>query len=395
MDFVFFLRIFICVKSTHRILTVKSISELRIALVHDWLTGMRGGEKVLEVLCELYPGATLFALLHNKGAMSPSIERMKIKTSFLQNFPLIERRYRNYLPIFPRAIESFEFSEFDLIISTSHCVAKGAIPARNALHICYCFTPMRYVWDQYGEYFGKGRTDILTRSAMAVIAPRLRTWDVQSCRRVHFFVADSWHVAKRIQRYYSRTADVIHGPVDTTLFTISDTTLDYYLVVSALVPYKRVDLAVETFNQLGKRLVVIGSGPEEGRLKSRAASNIEFLGWQGDESLAKFYANCRALIFPGEEDFGIVPLEAMASGRPVIAYRRGGALETVVGEGENPTGIFFNEQSVASLKGAIEELGTRKFNPQAIRQHAEKFDRKNFRHKLEEYIKEKVASHFA
>jgi glycosyltransferase involved in cell wall biosynthesis len=395
MDFVFFLRIFICVTSTHRILTVKAISELRIALVHDWLTGMRGGEKVLEVLCELYPRATLFTLLHNKGAMSPVIENMKIETSFIQKLPMKERRYRSYLPIFPRAIESFNFSDFDLIISTSHCVAKGARPASHALHICYCFTPMRYVWDQYEEYFGKGRADVVTRSAMALVAPALRNWDVQSASRVDFFVADSWHVAKRIERYYSRTADVIHGPVDTTLFTISETTLDYYLVVSALVPYKRADLAIETFNQLGHRLIVIGSGPEESRLKSRAASNIEFLGWQDDESLAKFYANCRALIFPGEEDFGIVPLEAMASGRPVIAFRRGGALETVVGEGENPTGIFFNEQSVASLKGAIEEFGKRKFNPQAIRQHAEKFDRKNFRSKLEAYIKEKVANHFA
>lgn len=367
---------------------------LRVALVHDWLTGMRGGEKVLEVLCELFPDAKLFTLLHNEGAMSPVIENMKIETSFVQKLPMKGSRYRSYLPIFPRAIESFDLSDFDLVISTSHCVAKGARPAKHALHICYCFTPMRYVWDQYEEYFGKGRADIVTRSAMAFIAPALRNWDVQSASRVHFFVADSWHVAKRIERFYSRTADVIHGPVDTARFTKSDTTLDYYLVVSALVPYKRVDLAVETFNQRGQRLIIVGSGPEESRLKAKAASNIEFLGWQGDESLAKFYANCRALIFPGEEDFGIVPLEAMASGKPVIAFAKGGALETVVGEGDRRTGIFFHEQSVKALTMAIKEFEGTVFDPHAIRSHAESFGRPVFKRKLQTFIEAKVASHF-
>ncbi len=373
---------------------LKANAELRVALVHDWLTGMRGGEKVLEVLCELYPDATLFTLLHNKGAMSTGIENMKIQTSFVQKLPFKEDHYRNYLPFFPRAIESFDFSGYDLIISTSHCVAKGAKPVGNALHICYCFTPMRYVWDQYEEYFGKGRAGIATRTAMTLVAPALRNWDVKSCSRVHFFVADSENVARRIERYYARTADVIHAPVNTSIFTPSGKPGDYYLMVSALVPYKRVDLAVDTFNQLGDRLVIVGSGPEEEKLKAKASSNVEFLGWENDETLAKFYANCRALIFPGVEDFGIVPLEAMASGRPVIAFAEGGALETVVGGGENPTGVFFYEQSVASLKNAIKEFESRQFDSQAIRRHAEKFDRRRFKQRLHDYITDKISIHF-
>jgi len=355
---------------------------------------MRGGEKVLEVLCELYPGATLFTLLHNKGAMSPIIENMEIRTSFVQNLPFKEEQYRRYLPLFPRAIESFDFSGYDLIISTSHCVAKGAKPVGKALHICYCHTPMRYVWDQYPEYFGKGRAGVLTRAAMTIVAPSLRNWDVRTSSRVHFFVANSDNVARRIERYYARASDVIHAPVDTSLFRIEEKPLNYYLMVSALVPYKRVDLAIESFNRRGDRLLIIGTGPDEKRLKAMAASNIEFLGWENDESLAKFYARCRALIFPGVEDFGIVPLEAMASGKPVIAYAEGGALETVVGQGNTPTGVFFHEQSVSALMNAIKEFESRGFNPEAIRKHAEKFDRKRFKQKLHNYINDKISIHF-
>jgi glycosyltransferase involved in cell wall biosynthesis len=373
---------------------MNSTDNLRVALVHDWLTGMRGGEKVLEVLCELYPDATLHTLLHNKGAMSPTIEGMKIQTSFVQNLPFREERYRYFLPLFPRAIESFDFSGYDLILSSSHCVAKGAKPVGNALHLCYCHTPMRYVWDQYNEYFGKGRAGTVTRSAMSLIAPGLRKWDVESSSRVHFFVANSEHVARRIERYYSRAADVIHAPVDCSQFRISEGPLMYYLIVSALVPYKRIDLVIDAFNELGERLVIVGSGPEERRLKARAASNIEFLGWEKDESLVKFYSGCKALIFPGVEDFGIVPLEAMASGRPVIAYAAGGALETVVGSGDNPTGVFFHEQSVSALKKALKEFESMQFDPHAIRKHAEKFDRKRFKQKLHEYITDKIAFHF-
>ncbi|MCX6144645.1 MAG: glycosyltransferase [Ignavibacteriales bacterium] len=367
-----------------------SMPDLRIALVHDWLTGMRGGEKVLEVLCELYPQATLFTLLHNKGSVSETIEKMNIRTSFVDRFPLKATKYRNYLPLFPRAIESFDFSGFDFIFSSSHAVAKGARPAPGALHICYCHTPMRYVWELYEEYFGPGRAGALTRAAMSIVAPRLREWDVRSSDRVNFFIANSRNVADRIRQYYRRPADVIHPPVNVDQFSVSDKDEGYYLIVSALVLYKRVDLAIETFNQLGERLLVVGTGPESKRLQSIANKNIQFLGWQNDLELSKLYAGCRALIFPGIEDFGIVPLEAMASGKPVIAFGKGGVLETVVDDARFPTGLFFREQSVQSLKDSIAKFSTLKFDPLTIRAHAERFARPQFKKRISLYVEDKV-----
>jgi glycosyltransferase involved in cell wall biosynthesis len=357
-----------------------------IAIVHDWLTGMRGGEKVLEVLCELHPGADLFTLLYNPGTVSPAIERMSIRTSFVDSLPFKETGYRRYLPLFPRAIESFDFSPYDLILSTSHCVAKGAVPRAGALHICYCHTPMRYVWEMYDDYFGKGRAGVFTRAAMKFFAPRLRRWDVRSSDRVHFYVANSQYVARRIHRHYGRAADVIHPPVDTSLFRSSERDEGYYLIVSALVPYKRVDLAVRVFNILGERLLVVGKGPELETLKAMASNRIEFLGWQPDSELAGLYAGCRALVFPGLEDFGIAPLEAMASGKPVIAFGGGGALETVVGEGNRRTGLFFREQTEASLREALERFRKIQFDPNIIRAHAEEFSRVKFKERLDGYI---------
>lgn len=362
---------------------------MRVALVQDWLTGMRGGEKILEVLCELFPDATVFALLHNKGAMSPVIERMKIKTSFIQHLPMKSTKYRHYLPLMPLAIGSLDFSGYDLIISTSAAVAKGAIPRDGAKHICYCNSPMRYVWDQYEEYFGKGRAGFITRSVMALVAPYLRRWDVRTCNRVHYFIANSHNVAERISRLYHRTSDVIYPPVNTDQFTVSEKDDGYYLIVSALVPYKRVDLAIEAFNKCGEKLLVVGSGPEREQLEKIANKNIEFLGWQSGESLAKFYAGCRALIFPGVEDFGIVPLEAMASGKPVVAFGEGGALETVVASGASPTGIFFYESTVEALNTAVKSLATLKLDPYAIRRYAETFDRTIFKKHMREYIEQR------
>jgi glycosyltransferase involved in cell wall biosynthesis len=364
----------------------------KIALVHDWLTGMRGGEKVLEVLCELYPQATLFTLLHNKGSVSRVIEEMEIHTSFIDRLPCKSGRYRNYLPLFPRAIESFDFSGYDLILSTSHAVAKGARPAPGALHICYCHTPMRYVWEQYDQYFGPGRANPLTRAAMSFFAPRLRKWDAGSSSRVHAFVANSQNVAERIRQYYQRTADVIYPPVSVDQFSVSEADDGYYLIVSALVPYKRVDLAVEAFKRSGERLLIVGTGPESGRLQSLASRNIEFLGWQPDTELAGLYARCRALIFPGIEDFGIVPLEAMASGKPVVAFGQGGALETVVDDPQRATGVFFREQTPEALREALVKLHDLKLNPHTIRAHAEQFDRKIFKENYRRYVERKVAS---
>ena len=359
---------------------------MRVALVQDWLTGMRGGEKILEVLCELFPDATVFALLHNEGAMSPTIEQMEIKTSFNQHLPMKATKYRKYLPLMPLAIDSIDFSGYDLIISTSAAVAKGAIPKDGAKHICYCNSPMRYVWDQYEEYFGKERAGFVTRSLMALVTPYIRRWDVRSCSRVNYFIANSHNVAERISRIYHRTSDVIYPPVSTDQFTVSEIDDGYYLIVSALVPYKRVDLAIEAFNKYGEKLLVVGSGPEREKLEKISNKNIEFLGWQSGESLAKLYTGCRALIFPGVEDFGIVPLEAMASGKPVVAFGEGGALETVVADGVSPTGIFFYESTVEALNTAIKSLLKMKFDPYAIRRHAEKFDRTIFKQQMMDYV---------
>lgn len=371
---------------------LNTLQNLRVALVHDWLTGMRGGEKVLEVLCELFPAATLFTLVHNRGSVAPTIERMQIRTSFVQRFPFVDRQYRYYLPLFPAAIESFDLSGYDLIISSSHCAAKGVIPPAHALHVCYCHTPMRYVWDQYEEYFGKDRASWLVRQTMSVAAPRLRAWDVRTSSRVHHFIANSHNVAERIRRIYGRESEVVHAPVDVERFTVSKNDEGYFLLVSALVPYKRVDLAVEAFNRMGERLLIVGSGPDLDKLRARARPNVQFLGWQTDDALVKLYAGCRALIFPGEEDFGIVPLEAMASGKPVVAYAKGGALETVVEEGKAPTGIFFHEQRVEALAEAVRKVKKVKWNPQAIRRHALKFDRKLFRTKIEQAIAREVSN---
>lgn len=363
---------------------------MKVALVHDWLTGMRGGEKCLEVLCELYPDAPIYTLLHNKGAMSPLIESKKIVTSFINSLPQKETKYRSYLPLFPTAIEQFDFSEYDLVISTSHAVAKGAKVRNNALHICYCHTPMRYVWEMYDEYFGKGKAGIVTRAAMKMVRPYLQQWDVKSANRVHYYIANSENVRKRIQRYYNRDAAVIFPPVDTEQFTLSTNDNGYYLMVTALVPYKRVDLAVHLFNDLGQKLLIVGKGTETEKLKSIAKSNIEFLGWRSDEQLTQLYAGCKALIFPGEEDFGIVPLEAMACGKPVIAFGKGGALETVVSE---KTGIFFNEQTEESLRSAIQKANSIAFNPAEIRKHSLQFSRHIYKQKMKEFIEQKVRQH--
>src|SRR5262245_39977326 len=301
---------------------------MKVALVHDWLTGMRGGERCLEVFCELFPDADLYTLLHVPGSVSPVIERRRIVTSFIQRLPGAAQGYRRYLPLFPLAVSRFDLRGYDLVLSSSHAVAKSAPVPAHTPHVCYCFTPMRYVWDLYDDYFVRF-AGIPTRLLMPPLAAALRRWDRRTASRVRHFVAISRFVADRIRRAYGRSADVIYPPVDVSRFRIEETTGDYYLVVSALAPYKRVDLAVEAASRLGRRLVVVGTGPEERRLRPLAGPHVEFLGWRDDADVADLYARCRALIFPAIEDFGITPLEAMASGRPVIALGRGGALETV------------------------------------------------------------------
>lgn len=366
----------------------------RVALVHDWLTGMRGGERCLEVFCELFPEADLYTLLHVPGSVSPVIENRRVVTSFIQRLPGAERRYRHYLPLFPAAVRAFDLAGYDLVLSSSHAVAKSVRVPPGARHVCYCFTPMRYLWDLYDDYFG-ARAGLATRVLMPPVAAWLRRWDRATAAGVHHFVAISRFVADRIRRAYGRDADVIYPPVDVSRFRLDETPGEFYLVVSALTPYKRVDLAVEACNRLGRRLLVVGSGPEERRLRALAGPTVELLGWRDDALTAELYARCRALLFPPLEDFGIAPLEAMAAGRPVIAFGQGGARETVVppGEGDAPTGLFFDHQTVEDLVDAIRHLesGAIQFEPKALRRRAEGFDRPLFKERMQTYLRARLA----
>ncbi|MBN2090951.1 glycosyltransferase [candidate division KSB1 bacterium] len=374
---------------------------MKIALIHDWLTGMRGGEKCLEIFCELFPDATLMSLLHLKGTMSPTIEKMDIQTSFIQKLPFLKTKYRHYLPLFPTAIEDFDLKGYDLVLSSSHCVAKGVLTHPGTMHFCYCHTPMRYVWSMYHDYFGQGRVKGLQKMIIRFSSNYLRMWDVISANRVDYFIANSNHVRKRIEKYYQREAEVIHPPVDTSKTWLSAKNDDYYLVVTALVPYKRIDVAVKAFNQLNKRLVIVGQGSEEKYLKKIAGKNIEFVGWAVGTELQNYYANCKALIFPGEEDFGIVPVEAQAFGKPVIALGVGGALETVIGiwpandgnyspqTNEQYTGVFFSEPATEPLIKAVEFFERINFSKELIRQHALQFDKELFRQRIKSFIEEK------
>jgi len=359
------------------------MGRLRTAIVHDWLTGMRGGEKCLEVFLELFPDAPIYTLFHKPGSVSESIESHEIVTSFIQRLPLASRRHQRYLGLLPLAVEEFDLRDYDLILSSSHCVAKGAIPGAGARHICYCYTPMRYVWEMHDEY--SSSLSYPLRLVFRALGNYLRIWDVASAARVDSFVASSAHVKERIKRYYRRDSVVVHPWVDTDFFTPGDGKGDYSLVVSALVPYKRVDLAVQAFNKLGSPLYVVGEGPEKKKLLKMANDNIKFTGWVSLDDLLSLYRNCRALIFPGIEDFGIVPLEAQACGKPVIAFGRGGVLETVV-EGE--TGVFFHEQNWEVLAESVERFRRMEFSPDRLRAQATSFSRSSFKQKIAAMISE-------
>ena len=352
---------------------------------------MRGGERCLEVFAELFPEAPLYTLLHVPGSVTPVIEQRRIVTSFVQRLPGAASSYRRYLPLFPAAARSFDLSGHDLVLSLSHCVAKGVRVPPGALHISYCFTPMRYVWDLYDDYLGGA--GLVTRLAAPAVAAGLRAWDRRTAG-VHHFVAISHHIADRIRRVYGRHADVIHPPVDVARFEPTDQVEDFYLVVSALAPYKRVDLAVAAANRLRRRLVVVGTGPEERRLRALAGPTVELLGWRSDEDVARLYARCRAVLFTAVEDYGIVPLEAAAAGRPTIALARGGVLETMVGldtpaaVSESPTAVFFEtptEDALADAMARFERVESR-FEAKALRARAERFDRPVFQARLSEYI---------
>jgi glycosyltransferase involved in cell wall biosynthesis len=367
---------------------------LRVALVHDWLTGMRGGEKCLEVLCKAFPQGTLFTLIHRQGALSPAIEAMTIKTSPLQRIPGIFRFYRHLLPVMPLATKAWRVGDVDLVISLSHCVAKAVRPPAGVPHICYCFTPMRYAWQGRDTYLaGWANRPVLWAVAKRLLR-RLRKWDRATSARVTHFVAISHTVKERITRFYGRDSRVIQPPVDTDFYTPAarpQTRDDTYLVVSALVPYKRIEHAINACARLGRRLIVIGSGPERSKLEAIAGPGVTFLGWQPDEVIRDHYRRCRALIFPGDEDFGIVPVEALACGMPVIALGRGGVAETL----DDPAiGRTFAEPTVESLFDVMErwEADGSPHDPDRARRRAESFASSVFRERLLGFVSEVVAS---
>ena len=363
-----------------------------MALVHDWLTGMRGGEKCLEVLCEIFPNADLFTLIHRRGSVSPAIESRTIRESWLGKVPGARGRYRWLVPFFPLAVESFDLSRYDLVVSTSHCAAKGALTRSDTLHVCYCFTPVRYFWDLYPEYFGPNRAGLLSRLAAPWIAHRFRLWDRVSADRVDLFLADSRHVRDRIAKHYRRPSRVIYPPVDTDHFTPAARpagtsgspagTDAPYLIVSALVPYKGVDRAIRVANRLRFPLRIVGTGPDARRLRALAGPTVRFDSWISAEELLEAYRASRALIQAHEEDFGIAPLEAMACGRPAIALRRGGAAEVVTPD----TGILYEQDSDEGLAEAIGAFERRSYDESRLRAHALGFRRSVYREAMEEVL---------
>lgn len=352
----------------------------RVAIIHYWLVGMRGGERVIESLCRIFPDADIYTHVVAKENLSAFLQGQKIKTTFIARLPRAKKMYQSYLPLMPLALEELDLSGYDLVISSEAGPAKGVIVPPGVPHICYCHSPMRYLWDQYHVYkAGAGR---LTRLMMPFLAHSLREWDVTSAMRVDAFLANSNHVADRIEKYWRRPSAVVHPPVQVEEFSpVPESELgDFYLWAGELASYKRPDIAIEAFNRMGKKLIVIG-GPDKEvkRYAKRAKDNITFLGKVSFEQLKSHMARCKALIFPGEEDFGIVPVEAMASGRPVIAFAKGGALDTVV---HGKTGFLFNEQSAEGLISAVSELEKSRgsdINPSDCRAHSTKFNEAAFR----------------
>ena len=351
---------------------------IRVALIHDWLTGMRGGEYVLEAIAEIFPRSDLFTLIYVPGRIAPAITALKRHTSWLQKIPKIESRYRYFLPLMPKAIESFDLTGFDLIISSSHCVAKGIRKPKDAFHVSYVFAPMRYMWDRFDEYFGPPKSSAPVRALAHRLRPFLQNWDRQasSTKNVDELMSISRYIATQVKNAYGRDSEIIYPFVNLDRFQLPRQAGRNYLLVSAFAPYKRVELAIEAFNRLKLPLLVVGSGQDEKRLKKLAGPTIEILGSLSNSAISDLYRKCKAFIFPGEEDFGITPLEAMASGAPVIAYGSGGVLETVT----EKTGIFFRPQTVEALMEAVLKIenGEIKLSEADCRARAREFSKEKF-----------------
>ncbi len=376
-----------------------SLPDLRVAIVHYWFVARRGGERVVEALAEMFPQADLFTLVLDRAALPPSLQTRRITPSFLQKFPGAKKHYQKFLPFFPLAVESLNVDDYDLVISSESGPAKGVLTTPHTRHICYCHSPMRYLWDMYHDYRERPGMGRISRAVFTASAHYVRMWDLATASRVDHFVANSANVAARIRKHYRREAAVIYPPCDVSGAAIGAGDGEYYLAASQLVRYKRLDLAIGACRRLGRKLRIIGDGEEYARLRKTAGPDVDFLGYLEPHAMHEQYAHCRALLFPGEEDFGIVPVEAQAHGRPVIAYGRGGALETVkgicVGEAATPetsTGVFFAPQSVEALVDAIRlfESMEKRFSPAFIRSQAERFDAFRFKSEMAAFIEEKM-----
>ena len=361
---------------------------MRVALIHDYLTQFGGGERVLKSLSEIFPLAPIYTLVYNKKKVGNIFSSKKIHTSFLQKLPFSKTHHRIYPSLMPFAIEQFDLSKYDLVISDSASYAKGVLTGPETLHISYCHTPLRYAWDDSHRYIREFGLNPLARFLSPFALNYIRIWDRIASFRVDEFIANSFFVKSRIKKYYQRDAEVIYPPVDTDFYQInpSSSKQDYYLIVSRLLSYKKIDIAIEAFNKLKLPLKIVGEGPEEKHLKKISGPTIEFLGRLSDKKTREYYQNCLAFVFPQEEDFGIAPVEAMASGRPVIAYQGGGALESVK---EGVSGLFFDEQTSEHLIKAIDRFKNYSFEPAKIREEAKRFDKKVFEKNIKEFIMKK------
>jgi glycosyltransferase involved in cell wall biosynthesis len=361
---------------------------MKVALVHDYLNQMGGAERVVMAFHQMFPDAPIYTSIYDPQRVDPAFQEMDIRTSFMQKFPLVTRHHQPYLPFYPFAMESLDLRDYELVLSSSSAFGKGVITRPGTMHICYCHTPMRWCWN-YREYVEREQLGGMARRVLPLLITGLRMWDQVSAMRVDHFIANSPVVAERIQKYYRRDAVVIPPPVEVSRFSFDPDieVEDYFLIISRLIPYKRIDLAIEACNRLRLPLVIIGAGRDLERLKRLAGPTIRFLGRLSDQEVLHYYARCRALLFPGEEDFGITPLEAQACGRPVIAYGSGGALASVV---EGITGVFFYEQTVDSLATALASFDERRYEPQTIRSHALEFDMPRFHRRILQFIEAKM-----
>ena len=355
---------------------------MKVAIVHDFLNQMGGAEKVVKVFREIFPDAPIYTSIYVPSAVCPSFKTADVRTSFMQHLPMIRKHARRYLPFYPYAFETFDLSEYDVVLSSSSSFAKGVITPPSTCHVCYCYTPMRFAWN-YHTYIEQETMSRLTKCCLPYVIHRVRRWDEITSNRVDYFVAISHEIKRRIWKYYRRDSDIINPPVDTSKYAVSEQDGGYYLILSRLLPYKRIDIAIEAFNRLGLPLKIVGGGRDLERLRKLAGPTVDVLGRLPDDEMRRCLSECRALIFPGFEDFGLAPVEAMACGKPVIAFAAGGALETVV---DGVTGKLFHEQSPEALARAVTTFDPSRLDPREIRLHAESFDVSVFKSRILDYV---------